>query len=366
MTEELLYQLALSMLPRIGPVRAKALMSYCGSASAIFREKKKDLLKIPDIGPVIASSIKLDHVLRQAESELKFIERNEIIALFYTDRRYPDRLKQCDDGPVMLFLDGMADLNPRYSVSIVGTRRATPYGKQICAELLAGLREYSPLIVSGLAYGIDIEAHRVSVDLGLPTVACLAHGLDRIYPSEHAAVAQKMKDRGGLLTEFLPNTKPDRELFPMRNRIVAGLSDCTIVVESDNKGGSILTAHLAASYNRDVFAFPGRIYDKYSSGCNHLIKKNLASIINSPEELITSMGWDILQPKTRQLTFDLDITEDERKVISILHEHKRLALDDLAIKSTISVSKLSSLLIQLEFRNKVKSLPGKVFEVLVT
>jgi DNA processing protein len=362
-TEELLYQLALSMLPRIGPVRAKALMSYCGSASAIFREKKKDLLKIPDIGPVIASSIKLDHVLRQAESELKFIERNEIIALFYTDRRYPDRLKQCDDGPVMLFLDGMADLNPRYSISIVGTRRATAYGKQICGELLAGLREYNPLVVSGLAYGIDIEAHRVSVDLGMPTVACLAHGLDRIYPSEHAAIAQKMKDRGGLLTEFLPNTKPDRELFPMRNRIVAGLSDCTIVVESDNKGGSILTAHLAASYNRDVFAFPGRIYDKYSSGCNHLIKKNLASIINSPEELITGMGWDIVQPKVRQLSFDLDISDDERKVISLLHEHQRLVLDDLAIMSKISISKLSSLLIQLEFSNKVKSLPGKVFEV---
>jgi DNA processing protein len=363
-TEELLYQLALSMLPRIGPVRAKALMSYCGSASAIFREKKKDLLKIPDIGPVIANSIKLDHVLRQAESELKFIERNEIIALFYTDRRYPDRLKQCDDGPVMLFLDGMVDLNPRYCISIVGTRRATPYGKQICAELLAGLKEYNPLVVSGLAYGIDIEAHRVSIELGLPTVACLAHGLDRIYPSEHAAIAQKMKDRGGLLTEFLPNTKPDRELFPMRNRIVAGLSDCTIVVESDNKGGSILTAHLAASYNRDVFAFPGRIYDKYSSGCNHLIKKNLASIINSPDELITGMGWDIVQPKARQLTFDLDISDEERKVISLLHEHQKLILDDLAIKSEISISKLSSMLIQLEFRNKVKSLPGKVFEAI--
>jgi DNA processing protein len=245
----------------------------------------------------------------------------------------------------------------------VGTRRATAYGKQICGELLAGLREYNPLVVSGLAYGIDIEAHRVSVDLGMPTVACLAHGLDRIYPSEHAAIAQKMKDRGGLLTEFLPNTKPDRELFPMRNRIVAGLSDCTIVVESDNKGGSILTAHLAASYNRDVFAFPGRIYDKYSSGCNHLIKKNLASIINSPEELITGMGWDIVQPKVRQLSFDLDISDDERKVISLLHEHQRLVLDDLAIMSKISISKLSSLLIQLEFSNKVKSLPGKVFEV---
>jgi DNA processing protein len=363
-TEELLYQLALSMLPRIGPVRAKALMSYCGSASAIFREKKKDLLKIPDIGPVIAGSIKLDKVLKEAESELRFIEKNDIVALFYTDRRYPERLKLCEDGPVMLFLDGLADLNPRYSISVVGTRRATAYGKQICAELLSGLREYQPLIVSGLAYGIDIEAHRISVDLSLPTVACLAHGLDRIYPSEHAAIAQKMKDKGGLLTEFLPKTKPDRELFPMRNRIVAGMSDCTVVVESDNKGGSILTAHLASSYNRDVFAFPGRIYDKYSSGCNHLIKKNIAAIINSPEELISNMGWDIVQPKARQLSFDLDITDDERKVISILHDHQKMVLDELAVKSEIPLSKLSSLLIQLEFRNKIKSLPGKVFEVI--
>jgi DNA processing protein len=363
-TEELLYQLALSMLPRIGPVRAKALMSYCGSASAIFREKKKDLLKIPDIGPVVAGSIRLDQVLKQAESELKFVEKNDIVALFYTDKRYPDRLKQCEDGPIMLFLDGIADLNPLYSISIVGTRRATSYGKQICAELLEGLKEYKPLIVSGLAYGIDIEAHRLSVDLGLSTVACLAHGLDRIYPAEHATIARKMKDKGGLLTEFLPNTKPDRELFPMRNRIVAGISDCTIVVESDNKGGSILTAHLAASYNRDVFAFPGRIYDKYSSGCNHLIKKNIAAIINSPEELISNMGWDIVQPKVRQLTFDLDITDDERKVISILHDHQKMGLDELCIKSELPLAKLSSMLIQLEFRNKVKSLPGKVFEVI--
>lgn len=364
MTEELLYQLALSMLPRIGPVRAKALMSYCGSASAIFREKKKDLIKIPDIGPVVAGSIKLDYVLKQAESELKFIDKNNIIALFYTEKRYPERLKQCEDGPIMLFLDGMADLNPRYSISVVGTRRATGYGKQICADLLDGLKEYKPLIVSGLAYGIDIEAHKISVDLGLPTVACLAHGLDRIYPTEHATIARKMKDKGGLLTEFLPNTKPDRELFPMRNRIVAGLSDCTIVVESDNKGGSILTAHLAASYNRDVFAFPGRIYDKYSSGCNHLIKKNIAAIINSPEELISNMGWDIVSPKGRQLTFDLDITEEERQVLSLLHEHQKLVIDELAVKTALPLSKLSSLLIQLEFRNKVKSLPGKVFEVV--
>ncbi|MDZ4751360.1 MAG: DNA-processing protein DprA [Flavobacteriales bacterium] len=362
MTEELIYEVALSMLPRIGPVRAKALLAYCGSASAIFREKKKDLLKIPDIGPVIAGSIRFQQVLAQAEKELKYIEKNNIRALFFTDKSYPDRLKQCEDGPIMVFLDGQVDLNPKYVVSIVGTRRATPYGKQLCAELIEGLIDYKPLVVSGLAYGIDIEAHRVSLESGLPTIACLAHGLDRIYPSAHSGLAKRMKDKGGLLTEFLPDTKPDRELFPMRNRIIAGMSDCTIVVESDTRGGSILTAHLASSYNRDVFAFPGRIHDKFSSGCNHLIKTNVASILNSPQELIRSMGWDEQKLKPRQLSLAIDLSEDELLILEKLRSKERIAVDDLAQDTHISVSSLSSILIQMEFKNLIKSLPGKVYQ----
>jgi len=365
METKLLYQIALTLIPGIGPVKAKLLLAHCGSAEAVFKEPKRSLLKIPDIGSVLAEVIQKADVLTRAQKELEIIERNRVVALFIGDPDYPERLKQCEDSPIVLYTKGNMNLDSKRVISIVGTRSATPYGKEFCDVLLEGIKGYDPVIVSGLAYGIDVAAHKKSVDLGLSTVGCLAHGLEKIYPSVHLLVATEMLNNGGLVTEFVSNTKQAAELFPMRNRIIAGLADCTVVIETDHKGGSIITAYLANSYGREVFALPGRHCDKMSSGCNELIKRNIAAILTQPADLINYMNWENTKQKpVRQLPLFQDFSADENKLIAFLNGRGKSTLDSISIQTGQSVSELSSLLLELEFKGAIKSLPGKVYEAI--
>ena len=277
--KDLLYKIALTKIPLVGAVTAKHLISYCGGVDEVFRARKKDLLKVPGVGEQTAESILNQQVLDAAEREIEYIEKHDIKPLFYIDKNYPQRLRSYNDAPVMLFFKGTANLNYHRIIGVIGTRTPSPHGVGICEEIVEGLSKYKPLILSGLAYGIDIAAHRKSLELGLETVAVLGHGLANIYPSHHSQVAMEMTRQGGLLTEFASHVGPERENFPMRNRIVAGLCDALVVVESAQKGGSLITAHQANGYNKDVFAVPGRIKDKYSQGCHQLIKRNQAHLL---------------------------------------------------------------------------------------
>lgn len=367
--DEAICMMALTLIPGIGPSKAKNLIAFCGSARAIFHEKKSALMKIPDIGPFTVQAVKSHDFSDQARKEFEFAQRFGIDVLLYTSSLYPQRLKSCDDSPVYLFKKGQVDLNPTYSISVVGTRAATSYGKQMVQELLEGLHEIKPLVVSGLAYGIDIAAHRNALKLSLPTVACLAHGLDRIYPPLHTSVAKDMLTNGGLLTEFPSGTNPDRELFPARNRIIAGLGDCTIVVETDMSGGSIITAHIANSYGREVFAFPGRSIDKHSSGCNNLIRKNIAAIITSPDDLLEYMNWgekqdDQKKKRGHQPELFISLSAEEEKIGKIMQERGRISIDVLCLESGHNLSFTNQLLLEMEFKGAVRSLPGKMYELI--
>ena len=364
MQNDLLYKIGITLLDRVGDINAKRLIAGCGSAEAVFKEKKHNLQKIDGIGELTAKAIAGQSVLARAEKEIKFIEKHAIQALFFTDKAYPQRLKQCADGPVMLYYKGNADLNNRKVISIVGTRKASEYGKQFCAELIAHLQTHQTLIVSGLAYGIDICAHKESVKNNLPTVGVLAHGLDKIYPSQHKATADKMLENGGLLSDYISGTEPDRENFPKRNRIVAGMCDAVIVVEAGITGGALITAEIANSYSRDVFALPGRINDEFSAGCNKLIKINKAALIESYADIVYLLGWQKEEIKAaKQAKLFLDLSEDELILVDYLKEKGNLAIDELCYATNFSMSKASAILLNLEFNGVVKTLPGKVYQL---
>jgi DNA processing protein len=356
------YQIGLTLLPGIGPVRAKLLLSQFGSAESIFSESLTSLKKVPEIGEFFARVIKSADILNRAQEEFDFVNKHDINIHFHNEPGFPSRLKLCDDSPVLLFSKGKLDLNAPRVISIVGTRSATSYGKHFCEELLKGIAQYEPLVVSGLAYGIDICAHRNAMAAGLPTVACLAHGLDKIYPQLHFPVAVEMMNHGGLLTEFVSYTKQAPELFPMRNRIIAGLADCTIVLETDRKGGSIITANIAASYGREVFALPGRYTDRHSSGCNELIKRNQAAILTSPLDLVEYLNWDQKENLNRQLPLFDDLNEQELSILRILSDSGRISIDQIGQKCELELTTMSSILLELEFKGKVKSLPGKIYQ----
>ena len=359
---ELPYKIGISLIPGIGDVLAKNLIAYCGGAEAVFKEKRQNLLKIPGIGTITADSVKKQNVLKRAEEEIKFISKHKITTLFFTDEDYPKRLKHCSDSPVMLYYKGNADLNNTKVLSIVGTRSATQYGKNICEKLMTDLADKNVLIVSGLAYGIDICAHRAALENNLPTVGVLAHGLDTIYPGAHEASARRMMEHGGLLTEFLSKTKPDKENFPKRNRIVAGMADATIVIESKKDGGSLITADIANSYHRDVFAFPGRIDDVCSEGCNNFIKQNKAAMAQSAKDILYIMGWEEQQKKkNEQPKLFVELSAEEETIVNVLKEKGTVNIDDLCFVSQMAMSKVSSLLLTLEFSSVVKSLPGKMY-----
>lgn len=365
MSNDLLYQIALTLVPNIGDVHAKALANRFGSAEAIFKAKKAELENMEGIGVVRASSIKKFTDFTSSENEVNFIEKYKITPLFVTDKNYPQRLLNCYDSPTLLFYKGNADLNASKIVSIVGTRNHTDYGKLICEKLVEELHNEQILVLSGLAYGIDTIAHKASLKHHLPTVGVLAHGLDRIYPAQNKAMAKQMLEHGGLLTEFVSETNPDRQNFPKRNRIVAGMCDALIVIESSKKGGSLITAELANGYNKDVFAIPGKTTDSKSEGCNYLIKNNKASLILGGADLLEMMNWKPLnkpvQKKQRELF--IEFTADERIVVDILQQQENIQIDQLYFKSGLSSSAMAAALLMLEMQGIVTSMPGKVYKM---
>jgi DNA processing protein len=367
-TNTLQYQIALTLVPGIGNIIAKKLIAYCGSVEAIFNDRKKSLHKIPGIGEYILNSLISDNLrtaLERAKTEMAFIDKYRITPVFYLDKIYPERLRHCIDSPVMLYFKGETDLNAKRILSVVGTRSATEYGRKCCQRIIRDLASYQPLIVSGLAYGIDACAHKTAVECDLPTIGVLAHGLDRIYPSINRSLAQRMLDHGGLITEFLSATKPDREHFPKRNRIIAGMADAVLVIEAGKKGGALITAGIANSYDRDVFAVPGRIVDSLSEGCNHLIKTNQAALVQTAEDIIFNMGWQDQGTigKTPQPTLFTNLTGNEEALIKLLEVRGEASIDWLCINSGLPVSKVTAALLDLEFKGYVKILPGRMFRL---
>ena len=366
MHNDLLYQIALTLVPNIGDVHAKALVNYFGNAEAIFKAKKKELEEIEGIGIIRAKSIKEYTNFKTAEDEIAFIEKYKITPLFITDKNYPQRLLNCYDSPLMLYYKGNADLNTSKIISVVGTRNNNEYGRSVCEKIIEDLRDENILIVSGLAFGIDSIAHKAALKNELKTVGVLAHGLDRIYPSQNKALAKQMVEHGGLLTDFRSNTNPDKQNFPKRNRIVAGLCDALIVIETGKKGGSLITAELGNNYNKDVFAIPGRINDTKSEGCNYLIRNNKAALITSADDLLENMGWkETKKPSAKkQRELFIELSADEKIIIDILQQHEQVHIDELYLKSALSSSAVASALLTLEMQGVVISLPGKLYKII--
>lgn len=362
MSNDLIYQIGVTLIDKVGIVNGKKLIAYCGGAEAVFKENRKSLEKIPGIGQTIVNNILSGNTLKRAEEEVKFIEKENITTFFYLDKTYPTRLAQCDDCPIVLYYKGNADLNAKKAVAVVGTRHITEYGASLCERLINELAGDDILIVSGLAYGVDGVAHSAAVKNNIPTVACLGHGLDIIYPTDHRELARKMIGNGGLLTEFISKTKPDFMHFPQRNRIIAGLADCTIVVESALKGGSLITATIANSYNRDVFAFPGRTTDIYSQGCNYLIRTRQADIIESARDINYLMRWDNTSKKVIQTQMFREYTEDEQKVINAFGNETMVNIDHIINVTDMNATKLASILLNLEFDGVLTALPGKRYQ----
>lgn len=363
--QQSLHLIALSLVSGLGDARIKKLVAYCGGAEQVFKQPKHLLAKIPTIGPKLVSAITSASVLERAESELTFADKNGVEVISFLDDAYPKRLKHCDDSPVILYKKGKGDINPSRVVSIVGTRNATREGKEITEKLVEELAAANVTVVSGLAYGIDITAHKASLKNNIPTIGCLAHGLDIIYPKLHTSTATEMLENGALITELPVGSKPDRENFPKRNRIVAGMADATIVVEAAKKGGALITAELASGYNRDVFAVPGRVSDTYSEGCNLLIKYLKAAMITSGNDVLKSMNWDIETkqetPKT-QTRLLIDLTPEQQQVVDVLQQQSH-TIDRLSVLADMPMSKVATVLLELEFEGIVSNLPGKVYKL---
>lgn len=356
------YEISLSLIEGIGPIRGKNLINHCGSAEAVFAESKNALLKIPDVGQKLVSALNRKEVFRRAEQELEFCEKHSIEVISFNHSKYPSRLRQCPDHPLVIFVKGHLDLNTPKVLSVVGTRRVTPQGKKVCEHLINDLKDQKILIVSGLAFGVDVCAHSAALDAGLPTAGVLAHGLDRIYPKEHKGVAQQMLSKGGLISEYLSGTNPDRENFPSRNRIVAGLADATLVIESQSSGGAMITANLAFGYHRDVLAVPGRPDDVFSAGCNDLIKSNRAGLVGSADDILKALNWEGKSIKKQvQTTLIMDLSDEENLILATLKESKKLSLDELSVKTNISVRQLAVPLLNLELNGVVEALPGKMY-----
>lgn len=366
---KLLYQIALTKIKGVGDIIARNLLTIIGDEEAIFSASRKDLLSIKGLPAKVVDEILNPEVLERAEKELLFVEKHSITPLFILEHDYPSRLRECTDAPIMLYYKGNGNLNAKKIISIVGTRNATHYATQFCESFLKDIANAYPetLIVSGLAYGVDILAHRNALKNNLPTIGVLAHGLDRVYPFAHRSTAVEMMSNGGLLTEFTSNTEPDRFNFVRRNRIVAGIADAVIVVESDIKGGSLITAEIANSYCKDVFAVPGKTLDTKSSGCNKLIASHKADLFYSAEHFLEQMGWSKesssakQQPVQRNLFVDLN--SEEQVIVNILTQKGNLHIDSLAREANIPTFQLFSTLLELEIKGVVKTLPGSIFEV---
>ncbi|MBE6342639.1 MAG: DNA-protecting protein DprA [Lentimicrobiaceae bacterium] len=366
MNHELLYEVALTLIPGIGDVNAKKLIAYCGGAEAVFEEKRKNLLNIPGIGERTVESIVSQNVLQRAERELNFADRNGIRILYYLNSDYPRRLQHCYDSPVIIYCKGYTDLNVEKIVGVVGTRNVTDYGKTLTEKLIQDLVDDDVLVVSGLAYGVDTCAHKAALKNNLTTAAVLAHGFQTIYPSANASLSRKMIESGGcLLTEHISGTEPDKENFPKRNRIVSGMIDCLVVVESAAKGGALITAEIANNYDREVFAFPGRIGDTYSEGCNKIIKTNKANLLTDVDDLRYIMRWNDdrkIQPK--QMRMFREFNQEEQKVMDVFGDDNIVYLDKIITDTMLSPTKIASVLLSLEFDGILAALPGKRYQKL--
>lgn len=369
-TDERISSLALTLCPGIGRIGAKRLIDSVGSASEVFRLRCELPDLLPGVSPSIITALDAPAAFLRAEREMEFVEKNQLTCLTLNDPAYPSRLRECEDAPIILFFKGNADLNRLRVINLVGTRNATDYGKQFCADFLRELFALCPdvLVVSGLAYGIDIHAHRAALANNLSTVAVLAHGLDRIYPYVHRKTAIDMLNNGGLLTEFPSETNPDRHNFVSRNRIVAGMSDATIVVESADKGGSLITADLAVGYQRDCFALPGRLDAPSSKGCNQLIHDNKAALLLSAEDLVKAMNWspakESAKPEVIQRNLFPQLSEEEERIVHILTRLGDLHINTLVVETNIPINRLTGLLFELELKGVVKALVGGVYHLL--
>ena len=358
--DEIKYQIGLTLIDGVGDIIAKKLLIYFGTAKAVFCSKKKELEKIDGIGRYLINSILSTDALTRAEQELKWIEKEGINHLFYADKKYPMRLKQCEDAPLNLFYKGNIDWEKDKFISIVGTRKSTPFGKSFTDKLVKDLAPYNPVIVSGLAHGIDGAAHKAALKYGLKTIAVFAHGLDRVYPAAHANLAQTITTNGCLLSDYLSETTPLPQNFASRNRIVAGLSEATIVVESAAKGGSLITADIANSYNREVFAVPGNPSEKNAKGCNYLIKSQQAILLESATDIIKGLNWDIKEKVMQQSMF-LELSKSEQKIIDLLSDNE-MHIDAIVEGLSWGFSKVANELLQAEFKGIILSLPGKIYK----
>jgi DNA processing protein len=363
---ELLHILALLKVEGIGDVVAKKLLNHFPTAESIFKAKASKLSAIDGIGQVLIKNLKNKSIFELAKAELHFIAENDIKVLLYKDENYPNRLKHCIDGPILLFASGNIDFNNRKIISIVGTREITTYGTEFCKKLIEDLAPLNPIIVSGFAYGVDIVAHKAAMDNNLQTIGVIAHGLNQVYPKVHKKYVGKMEENGGFLTEFWSTSNPEKENFVKRNRIVAGMCEATIVIESAEKGGSLITANLANDYNRDVFAVPGRISDKFSQGCNNLIKTQRAHLLTSAADILYILNWE-LQPKEEkviQKQLFITLENDEQKLYDYLIKNGKQLLDVIALDCDLPVFKTASILLNMELKGVVRPLPGKLFEVV--
>jgi DNA processing protein len=366
MSEENLYHLmALLRIEGVGDIMAKKLISHFGSAEAVLNAKTAQLATIDGVGSVLLKNLKDKTVYEKAKQELNFIQNNDVEVLYFKEDKYPDRLKHCIDGPVLLFTSGNINLSNRKIISIVGTRQITSYGTEFCRKLIEDLAPLDPIIVSGFAYGVDIVAHQLAMDHDLQTIGVVAHGLNQIYPKPHKKYVAKMEQNGGFMTEFWSTSNPDKENFVRRNRIVAGMTEATIVIESADRGGSLITANMANDYNRDVFAVPGRTTDKYSQGCNNLIKTQKANLLTSAADLIYILNWDIkkeTKPIQKQLFVTLD--DDEQKVYDYLLKTGKELMDIIALHCDFPIYRISGLLLNMELKGVIRPLPGKMFEAI--
>jgi DNA processing protein len=350
----------------VGDVIAKKLIQHCGNAEAVFTSKKSQLQKIDGIGSVVIKNLQDKSVFVKAEAEIQFIAQENIFTTYFQEENYPDRLKHCYDSPVLLFQAGNINLQNRRMISIVGTRQITSYGMEFTKKLIEDLAPLNPVIISGFAYGVDIYAHQMAMEFGLQTIGVLAHGLNQIYPKTHKKYMAKMEQNGGFLTEFWSTSKPDKENFIKRNRIVAGISEATIVIESAEKGGSLVTSNLANEYNRDVFAVPGRVSDKYSQGCNNLIKTQRANLMTSAADLVYMLNWELQREsqKAVQKQLFISLTNEEQKIYDYLQKTGKEMMDIIALECDFPIYRMSSILINMELKGVIRPLPGKIFEAV--
>jgi DNA processing protein len=362
----LVQKIALGMIPGVGDITARRLVSYTGSIEGVFSESFRNLMHIPGIGESLAGNIARRDYLKLAEKEAEYINKHSIKVFFYMDEDYPFRLRQCDDAPVTFYFQGNVDLNASYFLSVVGTRNATQHGREICQKIISGLAHHFPslVIVSGLAYGIDITAHKAAIASDLPTIGVLGHGLKTIYPSVHANTAKVMVKNGGLLTDFISSDPPDKNNFIKRNRIIAGLSDATLIIESGIKGGALITADIASSYNRDVMAVPGRPDDEWSAGCNALIRCNKASLVENPEDIEYLLGWKSVETEgpVQKVLFE-EMTGNEKRVYEALKLNGDMTVDQLSLLLSFPVYKLSATLLQMELSGLIVPVPGNIYRL---